>query len=82
MKITIELVNVNGQLVGRRFQDRWNLDQLGYTSLKADRNQSEVKKFRRFYGEDFVITTVRGGVAESITDACRSLLSRVKRFAA
>jgi hypothetical protein len=58
--IKIELVRRNGVLVGRRFQDVWNLEQLGYTSLKDDRHQSEVKKFRRFYGQDFKISVVKG----------------------
>ena len=65
--ITIRLVLVNGRLVGKTFSDRWNLAQLGYLSMRSDRNQSELKKFRRFYGSDFKVTVVKGHM-EAVTD--------------
>lgn len=74
--IKIQLVRVNGRLVGRTFSDRWNLAQLGYDSMKGDRNQSELKKFRRFYGSDFKVSVVKGCM-EAITDEERGLFQAV-----
>lgn len=74
--IGIELVRVGDRLIGRRFQDRWNLAQLGYTHLDWSRNQSDVKKFRRFHADDFSISHVKGDM-EAITSDERSMFDDI-----
>lgn len=49
--ITIELVRVGNQLIGRTVSDRWNMSVLTGTAygtqIPHDRNSTEVKKLRR-----------------------------------
>lgn len=77
--IKIEVVNINGRLVGRTFSDRWNLAQLGYTHLDWSRNQTAMKKFRREFGHEFTITTVKGSLA-GITSIERDAFGPVRNI--
>ncbi len=70
----IELVLTPSGLVGRRFQDRWNLDQLGITSIPWTRNQAGLKRLRRQYS-DFTFSTLKGQTV-SITNEERQLFGR------
>jgi hypothetical protein len=72
--MTIQLVNINGRLVGRRFQDRWNLAQLGHDYVTHDRNQTGIKRLRRLFS-DFKFSTVRGEMVE-IASWERALLAK------
>jgi hypothetical protein len=48
--ITIKLVRIGDKLVGKTVSDRWNLMQLGLSSIPYDRNQGPLKKLRRAFG--------------------------------
>lgn len=72
--MNIQLVLTPSGLVGRRFQDRWNLAQLGILSIPWTRNQAGLKKLRRMYG-DFTFTTVRGWETIPITEEERGLFT-------
>lgn len=65
--IKIEVVKVNGMLVGRTFSDRWNLETLGLTSIPADRNQTVIKRLRRA-NVDLTFATVKGYVETELSE--------------
>jgi hypothetical protein len=59
--IKIEIVVVNGRLMGRTFSDRWNLEMLGFGFPTYSRNQGAIKKMRRFHtSEGFAFSLVKG----------------------
>ena len=78
--IELQLVRVGNVLVGRRFQDRWNLAQMGFTSLPYSVNQSAIKRLRRA-NPDFVFRAYPGGML-AITAEERSAFNRPARRAA
>lgn len=43
----ITLIEFNGVLIGKTFQDRWNLLQLGFACIERSRNQASLKRLRR-----------------------------------
>ena len=60
--MTISLVREGNRLIGRTLSDRWNLMQLGITSIAYDRNQTGVKCLRRALAhQGFALSVVRGG---------------------
>lgn len=69
--ISIKLVRVGNLLIGQTASDRWNMTQLGigYT-LVADRNQTQVKRLRREWGDCLTFTvTSRENVDWKATNA-------------
>lgn len=78
----IEVVRIGDRLVGKRFRDRWNLAQLGFSGFNMEYIRAEMREFRRISGGDFLIDTVPGNL-EAITDEERSMFGRhVARVAA
>ncbi len=45
--MTIQLVRVGDRLIGKSLSDRWNLMQLGVSSVAHDRNHGGAKRLRR-----------------------------------
>jgi hypothetical protein len=63
--IRIELVSVDGMLIGRTASDRWNLSVLGLGDLEDDgRSGASLKRARRrlakMFGDAFTLGKVRG----------------------
>lgn len=61
--IAIEFVKVNGRIVPKRFQDRWNAEMLGLPTagFTYDRSGSALKRLRRaFAGQGFIFSLVKG----------------------
>jgi hypothetical protein len=79
--LTIELVNVDGMLVGRRYQDRYNLAMLEVGGIEATRNGASLKKLRRMHG-DFTFTTIRNGCVAPITTVEANMVRGVHAIAA
>lgn len=65
--VRIELVRENGRLVGRTESDRWNLMTLGYEFVDS-RNQADIKKARREWGNEFTFSVAYGATRESATE--------------
>lgn len=79
--LKIELVRINGRLVGRTVSDRWNLWTLGLNYIPYERNQKVVKRLRRALTE-FAFVMIRGGQLETEpTPAECEALGRVSRSA-
>ncbi len=72
--IRIELVAVNGKLVGKTASCRWNLAMLGLTDLEDDgRSQASLKRARRMlsreWGGSFTLTKSRARAISLPTSA-------------
>lgn len=87
--IDIQLVKVvrNGQtyLVGKRFQDRWNLQSLGFRryQLEYTRNGNDIKKARRMVGwMGFTLSTVKGDMVDATQAETNLLSDALANFAA
>lgn len=63
--LTITLVRVGGYLIGRTVSDRWNMETIGCGPIKADRNQSVIKRLRREYTGIFAFVVVRNAQPDS-----------------
>jgi hypothetical protein len=79
--IVIQLVKVQGYLVGRTVSDRWNLESIGMAPMRDDRNQTAVKRLRRIltaeYGAGaFAVKVVRAEFTRYAIGAERTELGR------
>lgn len=75
--ISIKLVKVGNVLIGQTASDRWNLKTLGLTHITVDRNQTYVKRLRRWGQHNgFAFTTIRNGSLMTATADERAALTR------
>lgn len=77
--IKIEVVKVNGKLVGRTFSDRWNLETLGLTEIPVERNQSTIKRLRR-QNVDLTFSTVKGDMVAELSETETEAMRPVNIF--